>query len=363
MRKRDHGHDDHAAHSDGSAHLAHSHGHGHVDREGLLAWVLRVATPHRHDTAESVDQALTSSDEGMRTLKLSLALLAVTAVVELSVVLLSGSIALLGDTIHNFADALTAVPLGLAFWLGRRSPSERYTYGYGRAEDLAGVFIVLMIAASSAVAGWEAINRLLHPRPVHHVGWIIAAGLIGFAGNELVALYRIRVGSKIGSAALVADGHHARTDGITSLAVVVGAVGVAAGWQQADPVVGLVITLVILGVLKIAARDIYRRLMDSTDPGLVDQAEKVLAGVPGIERVEEVRIRWIGHELRAEARIVCAGDLSLAEAHAISEDGHHRLLHDLPRLGEVIVHTDPQSPDGLDPHAEIAHHFHPGAVH
>jgi cation diffusion facilitator family transporter len=321
-----------------------------------------MGAPHSHDPVESVDQALTGSDEGMRALQVSLAVLAVTAGVELAIVLLSGSVALLGDTVHNFADALTAVPLGLAFWLGRKSPTKRYTYGYGRAEDLAGVFIVLMIAASSGLAGWEAISRLIHPRPVHHVGWVIVAGLVGFAGNELVALYRTGVGRKIGSAALVADGHHARTDGMTSLAVVVGALGVAAGWQQADPVVGLVITIVIMGVLRNAARDIFRRLMDSVDPGLVDRVTTVLEGVPGIDSVEEVRIRWIGHELRAEARVISGGNLSLEEAHAISEEGHHRLLHDVPRLADVILHTDPRSPDGRDPHAEIAHHFRPQGV-
>ncbi len=338
------------------------HDDSHPHRKGWLGRFGGVVVPHSHDAMESVDRALTDSEEGMTALKLSLAVLAATAVVELSIVLLSSSIALLGDTIHNFADALTAVPLGLAFWMQRKSPTKRYTYGYGRAEDLAGVFIVLMIAASSGVAGWEAVHRLIHPQPVHHVGWVIVAGMIGFAGNELVALYRIRVGRKIGSAALVADGHHARTDGITSLAVVVGAVGVAVGWQQADPIMGLAITIVIVGVLKNAARDIYRRLMDSVDPDLVDQVKNILAAVPGIEGVEEIRIRWIGHQLRAEARVVSAGNLSLAEAHAISEEGHHRLLHDVPRLGEVIVHTDPRSPDGYDPHAVVAHHFHADAT-
>src|SRR5262249_46233929 len=156
--------------------------------------------------------------EGIRALKVSLAGLAVTAILQVVVVMVSGSVALMADTIHNFADALTAVPLAIAFSLGRRKPNKRYTYGYGRAEDLAGVFIVFMIALSAVIAAWEAIRRLVNPEDVHHVGWVIAAGLIGFAGNELVAVYRIRVGRDIGSAALVADGLHARTDGLTSLA-------------------------------------------------------------------------------------------------------------------------------------------------
>jgi len=205
--------------------------------------------------------------------------------------IVSGSVALLGDTIHNFSDALTAVPLGIAFLLGRRPPTKRYTYGYGRSEDLAGIFVVAMIALLSAVAAWEAAQRLLHPRAVHNIAWVVVAGFVGFAGNELVAVYRIRVGRKIGSADLVADGLHARTDGLTSLAVVIGALGVAAGWQLADPIVGLLITVAILFVLKDAARDIYRRLMDSVEPELVDEVHGVLAAVPGVQAVKEVRIR------------------------------------------------------------------------
>jgi cation diffusion facilitator family transporter len=269
----------------------------------------------------------------------------------------SGSVALLADTIHNFADALTAVPLGLAFWIGRRPPTRRYTYGYGRAEDLAGVFIVAMIALSAALAAWAAVNRLVHPHDIRNVGWVIAAGVIGAAGNELVAVYRIRVGRKIGSAALVADGLHARTDGLTSLAVVVGAIGVAAGFQLADPIVGLLITAAILVVLKNAARDIYRRLMDSVDPSLVSDVEYVLGAVHGVEEVEAVRIRWVGHELWAEAEVISDADLSLAAAHDIAEEARHHLLHEIPRLTEATIHTSPCGHDGRDHHAVTAHHF------
>ena len=205
------------------------------------------------------------SAEGMRTLWISLGLLGLTTLIQAAVTALSGSVALLGDTLHNAADALTAVPLGIAFILGRRPPTRRYTYGYGRAEDLAGIAIVLTIAASSALAAYEAITRLIHPHHVSDVIAVAAAALIGFAGNELAARYRVRTGRKIGSAALVADGLHARTDGLTSLAVLLGAGGVALGWNWADPVIGLLITLAILAVLRQAAREIYRRL--SPGPG------------------------------------------------------------------------------------------------
>ncbi|CAN5764186.1 cation diffusion facilitator family transporter [soil metagenome] len=335
---------------------------GSHDHPGGLRGVFRsVFSLHSHDASDKVDRQLEASQEGMRALKISLVGLALTAAFQVVIVLISGSVALLADTIHNFSDALTALPLGFAFWLGRRPANKRYTYGYGRAEDLAGIFIVAMIALSAAVAGWEAVNRLLDPQEIRNVGWVMAAGLIGFAGNELVALYRIRVGNKIGSAALVADGLHARTDGLTSLAVVAGALGVALGFPLADPLVGLLITVAILIVLKGAARDIYRRLMDSVDPGLVDQVHDVLADVPGIEAVEGVRIRWIGHDLRAEVEVVSDCDITVAEAHGIAEEAHHRLLHDVPRLAEALIHTSPCSHDGRQHHRSTAHHFAGGA--
>jgi cation diffusion facilitator family transporter len=222
--------------------------------------VLRhVLKPHSHDSADRVDAALETSRQGLRTLAWSFAALFVTAVVQLTVVVLSGSVALLGDTIHNFADALTAVPLGIAFLLGRRAATRRYTYGLGRAEDLAGVVVVVIIAASAVVAAWQAIDRLAHPQPVGHLWVVAAAGVVGFVGNEIVARYRIRVGRRIGSAALVADGVHARTDGFTSLAVVLGAGGVAVGFPLADPIIGLAITVAIVFVLRDAAREVYRR--------------------------------------------------------------------------------------------------------
>jgi cation diffusion facilitator family transporter len=322
---------------------------------------------HSHDTADTIATALTTSDEGVRALKVSLVGLGVTAAIELVVVIVSGSVALLSDTVHNFADALTALPLGVAFWLGRRPPNPRYTYGYGRAEDLAGISIVVVMAASSVLAAWEAALRLAHPRPISAVGAVVAAGVVGFVGNEAVALYRTRVGRHIGSAALVADGRHARTDGLTSLAVVVGAVGAAAGWKQADPIVGLVITLAILLVLRNAARDIYRRLMDSVDPELVTDAAEILVGSPGVRGVGRVRLRWVGHELLADADIVADATLTLAEAHSVAEQAHHELLHRLPRLAHATIHVDPaigvDAPGGIppragaDPHAVTAHHF------
>ncbi|WP_082556914.1 cation diffusion facilitator family transporter [Modestobacter sp. Leaf380] len=329
--------------------------HGHDHPTGLKGFVLGIVRPHSHDSADSIDTALESSAEGIRALKISLVVLLLTAVAQAVVVWFTGSIALLADTVHNFSDALTAVPLWIAFVLGRRAASRRYTYGYDRAEDLAGVFIVAMIALSAVLAGYESIRRLLDPQPITNVGVVIAAGLIGAAGNELVALYRIRVGRRIGSAALVADGLHARTDGLTSLAVVVGALGVLAGFPLADPLVGLAITVAILLVLKSAARDVYRRLMDAVEPEVLDTAEATIRATPGVLDVERLRVRWTGHRIRAEVAVTVDHALTVSAGHDIAVDVHHRLLHDVPKLVDATVHISPATADH-DPHHALAHH-------
>jgi cation diffusion facilitator family transporter len=339
----------------GQGHV-HAGEHEHAARPGLAGRFRHALRPHSHDAADKVDAAMETSAEGIRALWVSLAVLGGTAVLQAVVVAVSGSVALLGDTLHNAADALTAVPLGIAFVVGRRPPNRRYTYGYGRAEDLAGVAIVLVIAASSALAAYEAVTRLAHPRPVTNLIAVAVAALIGFTGNELVARYRIRVGRKIGSAALVADGLHARTDGFTSLAVLLGVAGVAAGWDWADPVVGLAITVAILAVLREAAREIYRRLMDAVDPALVDQMEQTLRATPGVLDVGQVRLRWIGHQLRAECEVIVDADASAVQAHQVAVDAEHNLLHALPRLAAALVHADPQAPPGTDHHAALASH-------
>jgi cation diffusion facilitator family transporter len=317
---------------------------------------LHLVRPHSHEAADKVDRAMEASAEGMRALWISLTVLAVTALIQAAVTALSGSVSLLGDTLHNAADALTAVPLGVAFIVGRRPPNRRYTYGSGRAEDLAGIAVVALILASSALAAYEAVSRLLHPQRVSDLIAVAAAALAGFAGNELVARYRIRTGRKIGSAALVADGLHARTDGFTSLAVLLGAGGVALGWNWADPVIGLVITAAILMVLYQAAREIYRRLMDAVDPDLTDQAEVALRATPGVLGVGLVRLRWAGHRLLAECEIAVSGEATAIEAHQVSVNAEHALLHALPRLSAALVHADPQGAPGTDPHAILAEH-------
>jgi cation diffusion facilitator family transporter len=312
--------------------------------------------PHSHDHGTHADAALESSAEGMRTLRVSLLVLALTAIAQAVVVALSGSVALLGDTLHNAADALTAVPLGVAFVLGRRRPTRRYTYGYGRAEDLAGIIIVATIALSSVAAAVIAAERLLHPRQVSHLAAVAIAAGLGFCGNELVARYRIRTGRRIGSASLVADGLHARTDGFTSLAVLAGAGGVAIGWRWADPVVGLLITVAIAGVAWQAGRQVLLRLMDSVDPALTDAAESALRAVPGVLGVGQVRLRWIGHLLRAECDIQVDPASTAVAAHNVAVAAEHTLIHAIPRLTAAAVHADPYPSDGTDHHALLAAH-------
>ncbi|MDT8912843.1 cation diffusion facilitator family transporter [Amycolatopsis sp. PS_44_ISF1] len=318
-----------------------THGHGHGHPPGRWAKLRHALTPHSHDSGDLVDDALEASRAGMRALWLSFAALLGTASVQLVVVGFTGSVALLGDTLHNFADALTAVPLAVAFLLGRRKETRRFTHGLGRVEDLAGLVILLVMGGSAVLAGVEAVDRLLHPRAMTGPGWVALAGVIGFAGNELVARYRIRTGRRIGSAALVADGLHARTDGFASLAVVLAAGGALAGWTWADPVVGLLITAAIVLVLRDAAREVFGRLLDAVDPRLVDAAEHALTGTPGVLGVDELRLRWIGHSLAAEARVRVDPGRSLAEAHDIAHAAEHGLSAALPRLARALIHAHP----------------------
>ena len=351
MHDHDHGH----GHGHDHGHDDHGHGGGPVAR--LWRGVAHAARPHSHDHADSVDNALVTSAAGIRATKISLVVLAVTALLQLVVFAVSGSVALLADTIHNISDAFTSVPLWIAFVLLRRPPSRRFTYGLGRVEDLAGIVIVLFIAASAVLVAWESLQAFAGPRAYDNVGLVAVAGVIGFLGNEAIAVYRIRVGRRIGSAALVADGNHARTDGITSLGVLASAVAVWLGLPLADPVIGLVIAAAILVILVSAARDVLRRLLDAVDPALVDEAEAALAAVPGVRSVDGVRMRWTGHRIRAEADLGVDAHLDVAAAHTIAEEARHRLLHAVKGLDDVTVHVGPALAPGVaDPHGLTDHH-------
>jgi cation diffusion facilitator family transporter len=323
------------------------HDHHHDDAHGRVGRLVHELAEmfgfggHSHDAADQIDDALEANSAGRRALWISLVGLGVTAVLQGVVVVWSGSVALLGDTLHNLADALTAVPLLVAFTLARRPSNSRYTYGYGRAEDLGGIFVIARIALSSVLACSEAVTRLLHPQSVDHLAAVAGAAVVGFLGNELVARYRIGVGRRIGSAALVADGLHARTDGFTSLAVLLGAGGVALGVQWADPVVGLVITVAILGVLRSAVGQVGARLMDAVDPQLVTRARESLATVDGLDEVSELRMRWVGHHLRAEVGITVPPRLTVTEAHDVAHHAEAHLLTYVPGLRAATIHVSP----------------------
>ena len=319
---------------------------------------------HDHDhTHGGVDPALRDSRAGMRALLISLVILGITAAVQAVLVVVTGSVALLADTVHNVGDAFTAIPLGAAFLLGRKAASDRFPYGLHRTEDLAGLAIVIIIFFSGAYAIYEAINRFINPQDPSHLWILVAAGVIGFAGNELVAEYRIRVGRQIGSAALVADGQHARVDGITSLGVVVGAVGAMLGFPLADPIVGLLIGLLIMKIVWDAARHIGSRMLDGIEPEVVESIRSAAAAVPGVEAVYEVRARWVGHRVWTEINIGVDGDLSVLEGHDIARDVQHDLSHDVDHLGTVVVHVDPVSHGGERHHAHAHHPDHHSADH
>jgi cation diffusion facilitator family transporter len=311
-------------------HVHHEHDHGHDHAHG-----------HTHGV---VDPTIATTDQGIWAIKWSFLILAATAALQLVVVYLSDSVALLADTIHNIADAGTAIPLWVAFVLARRKPTQTFTYGYGRVEDFAGLAIVLIILLSALVAGYEAIGRLFHPHPVMHLGWLAAAGAIGFLGNEAVAVFRIRVGHQIHSAALIADGYHARTDGLTSLAVVVGAFGVWIGYTLADPIIGLIITAAILGIVWQSARAVLTRMLDGVEHATIGELRHAAQHARGVVSVERIRARWLGHRLYAEMTLAVDPALSLADARKVAEDAKEHARGHLPALESLHVELVPGRP-------------------
>jgi cation diffusion facilitator family transporter len=305
----------------------------------------------------AVDAGLLTSRRGIWAVKWSIAGLGVTALVQAVVVVITGSAALLADTIHNLGDAATALPLWAAFRLGTRPPTKRFTYGYGRFEDLAGVAIVVVILISAAAAGLTSIQRLMHPQPVAYLWAVAAAAMIGFAGNEAVALFRIKVGREIGSAALIADGYHARVDGLTSLAVLAGALGVWVGYPWADPVVGLLITAAILKIAWDSGKSVSIRLLDGVDPEVTDEIRHTIGHIEGIHGVTEVRVRWLGHRMHAEVNVAVDPDLPVTKGHDIAMQVQHDLLHDLRYLASATIHIDPWDASG-EHHHRPANHAH-----
>lgn len=342
----------------------HIHEHGHSHGTGLWGWMNTIFHVHGHSGQQqerASDPALNTA-EGIRTVWWALVVLGITTILQVAIVLYSSSVALLADTLHNLGDTLNSIPLLIAFYLARRAATRRYTYGFGKAEDVAGIFIVLSIAISAGVGLWQSFQKLLNPVPMTHLEWVAAAAVIGFLGNEVVAMLQIRVGRKISSAAMVADGLHARTDGLTSLAVLIAVIGTYVGYPLIDPIVGLVIGIAILFITRDAMVTMWYRLMDAVDPAIVDRAEKVAAKVPGVVRLEQTRGRWMGHQMQVDMRIVVDEDLPTRESHAIVEELRHALFHEHPHLARVDVYTVPCGHGGVTPERGMAHH-HSVAAH
>lgn len=344
--KHDHDHaDDHGHGTDDHDHGpgGHSHGpggHTHDHGTGPLGW-LRGTFAHSHSIEDKTDAALESNARGIWALKWSLVGLGATALFQVIIVLISGSVSLLADTIHNFGDATTSLPLWLAFALTRRGVSRRFTYGYGKTEDVAGVVIVLVIFFSACVAAYESVRKLIDPQPISNLWWVVAAALVGFVGNGAVAQFRLRVGNEIGSAALVADGQHARVDGFTSLAVLIGVLGVAVGVPILDPLVGIAITIAILFIVKDAATSVWRRLIDGIEPEIVAEIEHAPTHVAGVEDVHQVRARWVGHKVQADLHITVDPDLSVRQSHAIVEEVERTLQDHIRSFGGAVIHVCP----------------------
>jgi cation diffusion facilitator family transporter len=357
-----HDHDDHGhEHKHGEAYehdQGHEHGHEHGHGGGLLGLLSSIFHFHGHGDQQqqlAADAAMATED-GIRTIWQALGILGATTVLQVVIVVLSGSVALLADTVHNLGDALNSIPLLIAFYLARRGATRRYTYGFGKAEDVAGIFIVLSIAFSAGYIFWESFQKLLSPAPLTNLPWVAAAAVIGFLGNEGVAWLQIRAGRRIGSDAMIADGMHARTDGLTSLAVLLAVLGTWLGFPIVDPLIGLLIGVAILFITRDAAKTIWYRLMDAVDPAIVDKVEREAAKVQGVQQAHEVRVRWLGHRLHSELHIVVDEDLPTHASHAIAEEVRHALLHALPGLSLVSVHVDPCGHSGADHHAANAHH-------
>jgi cation diffusion facilitator family transporter len=300
---------------------------------------------HSHSHS-SVDASVLTSKRGIWAAKWSFIVLALTALFQFVISLTSGSIALLADTIHNIADAATAIPLWIAFSFTNLKPSKHFTYGYGRVEDLAGVVVVLIILASAVVAGYESILRLFHPQEMSHINIVIVAAIVGFLGNEFVAIFRIKVGKEIGSAALVADGYHARIDGFTSLAVLFSAIGVKFGFPLADPIVGLIITIMILKIVLESIKIVFTRLLDGIEPEIIDEIKHVASHVHQVNNVTEARARWIGHFVHAELNIAVNPDLSVEEGHNIAKEVKRNIMNHSKYLSNVIIHVDPINASG-----------------
>jgi cation diffusion facilitator family transporter len=350
--KHDHAHDEHPNHNHphdeqhdhddhDSAEQKHG-GHGHGDKHG-----------HEHGT---VNPALYNDEAGLRAVRISTFGMLLVSIIQFAIAIVGGSAGLFADALHNTGDVLTTVALWIAFALSRRVANQRYTYGYYRAEDLAGIFIVLVIIASAVASTVESLQKLSSGQVPTQIYLSMAAAAIGIVGNEALAQYKITVGKRINSVPLIADGQHSRIDGLTSLAALIGLIGAALGYPIADAIAGLVISVVILSVVYTTSKSVIQRLLDSVDARIVPSIITIAQVVPEVKRVSDVRARWVGHTLHIALTIDVDEELTLVKAHAIAEEVRHQLFHKVEGVSEVTIHTDPYSAD-TDHHQLMAHHM------
>ncbi|MBC8507421.1 MAG: cation transporter [Anaerolineales bacterium] len=340
-------------------HHEHNHqdDHTHHHDDGIIQKVKSLFHFHSHDRRHvAADAAFSNNQEGIRTIWIALTILLITSILQIVIVYFSKSVSLLADTTHNIGDGLNSIPLLIAFYLARRLPTRRYNYGFGRAEDIAGIFIVLSIAVSAGIVFWESFQRLIDPQPILNLGWVAAASVIGFFGNEWVAIIQIRVGRRIGSAAMVADGLHARTDGLTSLAVLIAAGGAWLGFPIVDPIIGFLIGITILFITWDSMKAVWYRLMDAIEPEILTRAEHVIGHHAEIKELKRLRMRWVGHQLHAEVCIAVDANVSTMEGHAIAEEIRHDLFHEVVELTEIVVHVDPWFEDDDPAHVLTRQH-------
>ena len=309
---------------------------------------------HYHGSASD----FINTEKGIQALKFSLWVLGLTAAAQTVVVWLTGSVALLADTIHNLSDALVALPLWFAFSISKKKPTPHYPYGFYRVEDLAGLCVLLAIFASGLWTGWESIQRIINPKVPQNILLGIVAGFVGGLGNEIVARYRLKVGKEIRSLALMAEGHHARVDALTSLGVVVGLGLVALGFPLADPIVGLIITALIFSIVFEVGKDLIPRIVGKADADEIEEIRSAAKKIEGVEGVGGIKLQWLGHRCFADLCISVSPLISVSEAHRITEGVRHELLHHISALMDVTIHADPYTEESPDPfHDLTAHHF------
>lgn len=268
-------------------------------------------------------------------------LLGAMATFQTGIAVFSGSVSLLSDAFHNIADALTGVPLWIAFSLAGRQPTRRYSYGYGKFEDLAGILIVGLILSSAIVSLVRSVERFVHPQVFHHPVWVALASVTGFLGNEAVAFLRIRAGRKTGSVSLVADGQHARVDGFASLSVLVGVAGSVTGYPIVDPVVGMLLGFSILLIAVRMIRDVGMHLSDGIEPETLDRIRHAAMDSGSVLSVSRARARWMGHSISCDLCLVLDDQSSLEDAAREGRLAEERIRKALPFTGDVLVVVAP----------------------